>query len=430
MKHVFRSFKQALVRVGVLARAAGAAVTLGFIETITTTRGRRLLVGLAIVGVVVWMVVSPPVRAVGPGEVGLRVNRITGAITVMPEGPGLVVPGIHALKRVSIRDRVYRAARSSRASGEAPFQTVEGLSVGVEVAIRYGVDPARIATIARSLPEDIGRDLIEPVVDGILHRTFARHTVREVFSGKRTEIEQALETELRQTLGPTGVLVRAVYLGSVDLPPEYRKGLEGLLAEELAADKMRFTLALKEKAIQETTLQAEADKAKREKAAEAAALEEIIAARGKAEAMKHVLPFKEKEIEQRRLEAEAQKVTRLKQAEGEADARRIESLAEADTRRKLAEADAYRIEVTGKASAEQLARESALIARNPLLIQKTLADRLGDKVQVIVAPAQSGGFIAQALLGAQRPAPAAKDAAGTKPKATTTAKPTEDEGGE
>ncbi|HVY39275.1 MAG TPA: prohibitin family protein, partial [Polyangia bacterium] len=64
-------------------------------------------------------------------------------------------------------------------------------------------------------------------------------------------------------------------------------------------------------------------------------------------------------------------------------------------------ADAYRIEATGKANAEQMARDSALIARNPLLIQKTLADKLSDKIQVIVAPPSAGGFFAGGLLGMQ-----------------------------
>ena len=73
---------------------------------------------------------------------------------------------------------------------------------------------------------------------------------------------------------------------------------------------MRYTLELKDKEVQEASLEADAEKVKREKAAEAAGLEQIIAARSQEEAMKHVLPFKQKEIEQRRLEAEATKVAR------------------------------------------------------------------------------------------------------------------------
>ena len=119
--------------------------------------------------------------------------------------------------------------------------------------------------------------------------------------------------------------------------------------------------------------------------------------------MKHVLPFKQRQIEQRQLEAEADKASRVKTAEGSAQARRIEATGEADARQKLADAESYRLEKIGKVNAEQMAREGALITRHPLLIQKTLADKLSDKVQVIIAPPPAdGGFIGATLLGADK----------------------------
>ncbi len=75
---------------------------------------------------------------------------------------------------------------------------------------------------------------------------------------------------------------------------------------------MRYTLELKDKQVKESELVAEAEKVRREKAAEAAGNEQIIAAKAQEEAMKHVLPFKQKQIEQRQLEAEAEKGARLK----------------------------------------------------------------------------------------------------------------------
>ncbi|HLA34984.1 MAG TPA: hypothetical protein VJ001_08980, partial [Rhodocyclaceae bacterium] len=40
------------------------------------------------------------------------------------------------------------------------------------------------------------------------------------------------------------------------------------------------------------------------------------------------------------------------------------------------------------------------ISKNPLLIQKTMADKLSDKISVIIAPPPSdGGFIGSTLLG-------------------------------
>lgn len=45
-------------------------------------------------------------------------------------------------------------------------------------------------------------------------------------------------------------------------------------------------------------------------------------------------------------------------------------------------------------------RKGELITRNPLLIQKTMADKLSDKFAVIIAPPPAdGGFIGASLLG-------------------------------
>jgi regulator of protease activity HflC (stomatin/prohibitin superfamily) len=407
MRHVRRiveSFLKTLKKAGYLCRATAWAAVLGVIEMVGSPRGRRVLAVLALGSLVAGVSLSEPIRTVPPGEVGIRVNRLTGQVTQLGEGWAWILPGIHTLRCYPLRDQIYRPTRSARVGGEAPFQSLEGLSLGVEVAVRYALDPKRVRDAAQSLPPNLARELVEPVVDGVLYRQFAKHTVREIFSSRRAEIQSDLEAELRPLLAADGVLVKSVFLSSVDLPPEYRAGLEGLLAEELLAEKMRYTLELKEKKVKESALEAEADKVRRETSAEAAGQEQIIAARSRAEAMKHVLPFKEKEIEQRRLEAEAQKVSRMKLAEGEAEARRIEAAAEADARKKLAEADAYRLEVTGKASSEQLARDAVLISKNPLLIQKTLADKLSDKIQVIIAPPQAGGFIAGSLLGGAVPA--------------------------
>ena len=119
--------------------------------------------------------------------------------------------------------------------------------------------------------------------------------------------------------------------------------------------------------------------------------------------MRHVLPFKQKQIEQRTLEAEADKVSRIRSAEGLAQARRIEAAGEADSRRNLADAEAYRQDNLGKIASAQMARDGALISKHPLLIQKTMADKLSDKIQVIIAPPPAdGGFIGTALLGGGR----------------------------
>jgi regulator of protease activity HflC (stomatin/prohibitin superfamily) len=346
---------------------------------------------------------QPPFRSIARGEIGIRANHLTGNVSELREGTVLVLPGLQELRVFSLRERVYRPVDSMRADGRAPFQSVEGLSLGVDVSVRYALDPARLRAVWLSLPDDLSADIVQPAVASVVYKVFARYTVREVFSTQRAEIQEAIEKELRAKLALDGVALRDVLIGNVDLPPDYRRGMEALLAEELASERMRYTLELKEKQVKQTELEAEAARVRREKAAEAAAREQVIAARGQ-EAMKHVLPYKQRQVESRKLEAEADRVAAIRRAKGAAEARRIEAGGEADARRRLAQAEAFRLEAIGKANADQMAREGGLLSRHPLLIQKTLADKLSDKVQVIIAPPPADhGFIGANLLGGQKP---------------------------
>jgi regulator of protease activity HflC (stomatin/prohibitin superfamily) len=365
------------------------------------SRVRAVLIACTLLGATGYLLWKhPPVDTVKRGEVVVRTNVLTGGVSQFSSGSLWAWPQLNQLRHFSITDHVYRPEKSARANGEAPFQSVEGLSIGVDLAVRYAIDPTRVAVFSKSLPDDISTDLVEPAVQGVIYKLFARYTVREIFSSKRAEIQQIIESELKPKLAADGILVRSVQMGQVDLPLDYRNGMDKLLAEELESEKMRFTLELMEKRVKQTALEGDADKLRRQKSAEAAAQEQVIAAQAQEEAMKHVLPFKQKQVEQRSLEAEADKVARIRTAEGNAEARRIEATGEADSRQKLADAEVYRLERVNKVNSEQMAREGELISKNPLLIQKTLADKLSDKVQVIIAaPPSEGGFIGSNLLG-------------------------------
>jgi len=346
----------------------------------------------------------PPVESIARNEVGLRLNRLTGSTSQLGEGAALALPGIHEVRRFSLQDQTYRPERSAKAGSEAPFQSSEGLSLGVELSIRYALDPSQLSAIANKLPADIDGELVEPLVQGVIYKVFTRYTVREIFSTKRQELQDVIAAELKPQMAADGIVLRAVMMGNVDLPADYRAGMDKLLAVELETEQMQYTLQLKEKLVKQSELEGDAAKVTREKAAEALANEQIIAAKAQEEAMKHVIPFKQKQIEQRKLEAEADKTSRIKTAEGTAEARRIEAAGEADSRHKLADVEVYRMEQLGKAASAQLERDGELITKHPLLIQKTLADKLSDKISVIIAPPPAdGGFIGSALLGGAQP---------------------------
>jgi len=378
-----------------------------------STRMRAVATAVILVALAYYLYSHPPFAVARRGELLVRTNEMNGTVAAYSAGTVLVVPGVHQTRRFDIRDQVYRSTASASATGSGAFQSNEGLSIGVELTVRWAIDRTRLARMSKELPDDINADLIRPTVEGVTYPLFARYTVRDIFSQQRIQIQKEITSELRPKFAAMGLVLRGVEMGKVDLPSNFRAGMEKLLAEELETEKIRYTMQLKEAAVKQSQLEAEADKVRRQEAAEAAAQEQVIAARAQEETMKHILPFKQKQIEQRQLEAEAEKVARVRTAEGAAEARRIEAKAEADSRQKLADAEAYRLDLVGKANAGQMEREGALIARYPLLIQKTLADKLSDKVQVIIAPTPAAGqFIGSNLIGGDKAVarPAAEEA--------------------
>ena len=380
------------------------AGTVRCLFTATRRRAKRIVIAILLTAFAFWLYDHPPYATARRDEVLVRANVFNGSVSAYTAGAVLVLPGVHQVRLYSTRDQMYRPIDAASATGPAPFQSNEGLSIGVDLTVRWAIDRTRISQMSKEFPDDLNADLVRPAVQGVVYPLLARHSVREIFSRQRSEIQKEITTQLGPKLAAMGLLLRGVDMGKVDLPQDFRAGMEKLLAEELETEKIRYTLELKEGQVKQTQLEAEAEKVRRQEAAEAAAQEQIIAARAQEETMKHILPFKQKQIEQRQLEAEAEKVARIRTAEGTAEARRIEARGEADSRQKLADAEAYRLDLVGKSNAGQMEREGALIARYPLLIQKTLADKLSDKVQVIIAPTPAAGrFIGSNLIGAQGP---------------------------
>jgi regulator of protease activity HflC (stomatin/prohibitin superfamily) len=221
-------------------------------------------------------------------------------------------------------------------------------------------------------------------------------------------------------LASDGIVVKEVMLRDIQLPPEYAKGLQALLLKEQEDDRMGVETELRQKEVKIAELEAEATKVQQIKQAEGDAQVHVLQAKAESDAMQYTLPLKQKQIEQSRLEAQARKEATIQNAEAEAQAKVIDSeaegkrrgvLAEAEAqakvldgeaegkkRRVLAEAEADRIRVTAVADTERLRGEAAILKGNPLLINKIVAERLSDKLQIMMVPADGKFFFANDVL--------------------------------
>jgi regulator of protease activity HflC (stomatin/prohibitin superfamily) len=278
------------------------------------------------------------------------------------------------------------------------IQTREGLTVGMAVAVRYRLDPSKLAYIHANLPEPMEDQMIAPAVASIFREIGPAYIVREIFSTKRGEVRQIAGARIAAKLGADGIVVKEVILRDIQLPADYAKGLEGLLLKEQENERLSIELEVKQKMVQQAELEADALKAREIKAAEGQAAVVVIQAKAQADAMQHTLPLKEKQIQQSRLEAEARKEATVKNAEALAEAKVIDSKAELQKRKLMNEAEDDRIRRTAAADAEKMQLEAVVLTKNPLLIQKIIAEKLSDKVQIMMVPNDGKFFFANDVL--------------------------------
>ena len=342
------------------------------------------------------------ITIVPSGQAGVRVSQLGGTL------PGTLYPGVHwtfpLLERVELfntRDHLYSTTLVEDPKKKAELlrvQTKEGLAIGLAITVRYKLDSAKLAYIYSSLPQPVEEELVPPAVSSAFRQASPNYTVREIFAGRRDEMVRAVSTQVTRNLAADGIVVKELLLRDIQLPSEYAKGMEALLIKEQENDRLSVELEVKQKMVREAELEAEAQMARDVKAAEAQAAVTVLQAKAQADAMQHTLPLKEKQIQQSKLEAEARKASTLLNAEAMAQAKVIDSKAELEKRKLTTEGEADRIRNVAMADSERMRLEAEVLKQNPLLIQKIIAEKLSDKVQIMMVPNDGKFFFANDVL--------------------------------
>ena len=347
------------------------------------------------------LLIAASIVVVPSGMGGVRVSQIRGTL------PGTLYPGVHfvtplveSVETFDLRDHLFTAgmgeegAKTTAPKSGLSVQSREGLNIGLAVTVRYRLDPAKLDSVQAHMPQPVDKELVPPVVASAWRELTPQYTVREIFSSKREEVREKAAAIITRKLGADGIVVEEVMLSDIQLPEEYAKGLEGLLLKEQQDDQMGVETDMQQKQVKIAELQAEAEAVQKVKQAEGDAQSRVVEAKGEADAMQYTLPLKQKQIEQSKLEAEARKEATIQNAEADAQAKVIDSKAELQRRNLMADAEASRVRLMAAANAERMTSEAELLNKSPLLINKIVAERLSDKIQVLMVPSDGKFFFA------------------------------------
>jgi prohibitin 1 len=133
----------------------------------------------------------------------------------------------------------------------------EGLTIRSEVSILYNVEPKKVPDLLRNLGIDYENSVVLPVFRSALADISSKYFAKDMHSGNRAEIENAIKDLMMKTTKSKGIFIEAVLLKSIQLPRTLSKAIEEKLESEQQAQRMEFVLQGAKKEAERRIIEAE-----------------------------------------------------------------------------------------------------------------------------------------------------------------------------
>lgn len=168
-----------------------------------------------------------------PGEVGIkqRLGKLQGS----PTSSGIIAYNPFFAKVIST------TITTNNLMLDLNLPSKEGLSVKASISILYRIE----ADSFKYLITNYGIDY-EPVITAIFRSAAsdvcAQYFAKDMHSGKRADIENAIRTKMIENLQYSGIQIEAVLMKSISLPDGLARSIEQKLQAEQDAMRMEFVL--------------------------------------------------------------------------------------------------------------------------------------------------------------------------------------------
>ncbi len=119
-----------------------------------------------------------------------------------------------------------------------------GLSISVDVSVRFSPIPHRIGYSQETFQSDYISRLVIPEVRSSVRQVMGRYTAEEIYSTKRSEVENAIKSETAKILATenNNVQMKALLIRSINLPAQIKQAIENKLQQEQEALAYKFRL--------------------------------------------------------------------------------------------------------------------------------------------------------------------------------------------
>lgn len=237
-----------------VAGFALAAVGIALIVSAATRerpiRGGLLLTILGVVFGILFMVISWGVLVVGPTQVAVVFNSLTGRLEdPRRSGISIVIPGVQVVTMYPISQQEYtmsgigmEGAREGNDAVEA--RSVDGQEVTMDVTILFRIKPEpenvnQIHLDWSDIPGSYREALVRPVTRSVIRDVVSTFQAEEIYGEGRTAMQEQIETQLRGELEGRGFQLDNVLIRNVTFSPQFTDAIERKQIEEQELQRSR-----------------------------------------------------------------------------------------------------------------------------------------------------------------------------------------------
>ena len=149
-------------------------------------------------------------------------------------------PGLH-MKAPWNEAYVYDVSENKQEEGMDVLDK-NGLSISVDVTIRFYPLFDKIGYIHEKFNTSYVEKLVIPEVRSSVRQVMGRYSAEEIYSTKRSQVENAIITETSAVLIGNNIQMKALLIRSINLPDQIKKAIENKLEQEQEALAYKFRL--------------------------------------------------------------------------------------------------------------------------------------------------------------------------------------------
>jgi prohibitin 2 len=185
-----------------------------------------------------------------PGHRGVVFHLFKGVQSeTLTEGVHFRLTGLNRIAVYDTRSRVYHVhnltTSSQRPASPSPDHllwtpTADGLKVGLDLSVRYRLDPSRLPELHRSVGPEFEGKIVHPIVWNVTRLVASEYSLLDIYGKRRYELQQQAFSRVQALLARDGLIGEALLLRDVLYTKEFEKTLIAKMVAEQKIQESAF----------------------------------------------------------------------------------------------------------------------------------------------------------------------------------------------